>query len=106
MTINNRTYDILKWLSLVFLPAVSAFYFALAQAWSFPNVEQIMGTIAAIEIFIGALIGITTPSYNKHRIDGVMNIVETDDKKTYDLSLDKAPEVLDGQSEVIFKVKK
>ena len=106
MSINNRTYDILKWVSLILLPAVSALYFALGSIWGWPNVEKIMGTIAALEIFIGALIGITTPSHNKARIDGVMNVVETDEKKTFDLSLDKDPETLEAQDEVIFKVRK
>lgn len=106
MSINNRTYDILKWVSLIFLPAISALYFSLGRTWDWPNVEQIMGTIASIEIFIGALIGITTPSHNKTRIDGIMNVIETDDKKTFDLSLDKSPESLGEQNEVIFKVRK
>ena len=65
MKIPDRLYDVLKWITIILLPAISALYFALGGIWNFPYVEQIVGTIAAIETFLGALLGISTLAYNK-----------------------------------------
>lgn len=65
MKLNNKVYDVLKWVSLVFLPALGSLYFGLSQIWGLPYGEQIVGTIALIETFLGALIGISTINYNK-----------------------------------------
>ena len=65
MVMNDKLYDILKWIALVALPAVGTLYFALASIWGLPYGEQIVGTITAIDCFIGALIGVSTLQYNK-----------------------------------------
>ena len=62
---NNKTYDLLKWIAQIALPALGALYFALAQIWGLPYGEQIVGTITAIDCFLGALLGISTMLYNK-----------------------------------------
>lgn len=61
----NKAYDILKWIALIVLPALGTLYFALAGIWGLPYGEQVVGTIAAIDTFLGALLGISTLSYNK-----------------------------------------
>jgi len=65
MYLSNKTYDILKWVAQIFLPAAGTLYFALASIWGFPYAEQIVGTITAIDTFLGVLLGISTNSYNK-----------------------------------------
>ena len=65
MLISNRMYDILKWVAQIFLPAIGTLYFALAGIWGFPYGEQIVGTITAIDAFLGAILGISTKMYNK-----------------------------------------
>lgn len=65
---SNKVYDILKWIALFLLPAIGTLYFALAGIWGFPYGEQIVGTITAIDTFLGAVLGISTARYNK-RID-------------------------------------
>ena len=62
---SNKTYDILKYIAQIVLPAIATLYFALAQIWSLPYGEQIVGTITAIDAFLGALLGISTMKYNK-----------------------------------------
>ncbi len=62
--LSNRTYDILKWVALVFLPALGTLYFALAGIWNFPYGEQIVGTITAIDTFLGVLLGVSSMKYN------------------------------------------
>lgn len=62
---SNRVYDILKWIALIFIPAIGALYFGLAQIWGFPYGEEIVGTLTLIDTFLGALLGISTAQYNK-----------------------------------------
>ena len=65
MKMNNKVYDILKWIALILLPALGTLYFALAGIWGFPYAEQIVGTITAIDTFLGVLLGISNNSYKK-----------------------------------------
>ena len=65
MKLSNKVYDILKWITLIVLPAIGTLYFALAGIWNFPYGEEVVGTIVAIETFLGALIGISNVQYNK-----------------------------------------
>lgn len=61
----NKTYNVLKWIAQYFLPALGTLYFALAGIWNFPFGEEIVGTITAIDAFLGVLLGISTMQYNK-----------------------------------------
>jgi hypothetical protein len=51
--------------ALVLLPALGTLYFALAGIWGFPYGEQIVGTITAVDTFLGVILGISTVQYNK-----------------------------------------
>ena len=64
MVFDNRTYDMLKWIAMILLPAIGTLYFALASIWGLPYGEQIVGTITAIDAFLGALLQISTNKYN------------------------------------------
>lgn len=61
----NKIYDVLKWIAQYFLPALGTLYFALANIWNLPFGEEIVGTITAIDAFLGVLLGISTMQYNK-----------------------------------------
>lgn len=63
--LNDKTYNILKWVALILLPAMGALYFGLAGIWNFPYGEQVVGTITVIDTFLGAILGISTVQYNK-----------------------------------------
>ena len=65
MKLNNKTYDILKFIAQIVLPAVGTLYFALAGIWDFPYGEEIVGTITAVDTFLGALLGLSSATYNK-----------------------------------------
>ena len=65
MKLSNSNYDFLKWVAQILLPAFGTLYFALAQIWGLPYGEQVVGTITAIDAFLGALLGISTMRYNK-----------------------------------------
>lgn len=62
---SNKTYDRLKWLAMYFLPALGTLYFALAGIWGLPYGEQLVGTITAIDTFLGVILGISKSKYNK-----------------------------------------
>lgn len=64
---NNKVYDILKYIAQIVLPALGTLYFALASIWGLPYGEQIVGTITAVDCFLGALLGISTYQYNKQK---------------------------------------
>lgn len=66
---SNKVYDILKYIAQIGLPALGALYFALSTIWGFPYGEQIVGTITAIDAFLGALLGISTVQYRKKNDD-------------------------------------
>ena len=62
---SNKVYNILKWIAMYLLPAVGTLYFALAGIWGLPYGEQIVGTITAVDTFLGVVLGISTAQYNK-----------------------------------------
>lgn len=61
----NKMYDRLKWIALYFLPALGTLYFALAGIWDLPYAEQLVGTITAIDTFLGVILGISNAKYHK-----------------------------------------
>ena len=63
MKLSNRAYDILKWIAMYFLPALGTLYFAVASIWNLPYGEQVVGTITAIDTFLGVLLGISTTQW-------------------------------------------
>ena len=62
---SNKVYDVLKWIAMVLLPAIATLYFALAGIWDFPYPEEIVGTITAVDTFLGVILGISSAQYNK-----------------------------------------
>jgi hypothetical protein len=65
MKMSNKVYDVLKFIAQILLPAIGTLYFALARIWDLPYAEQIVGTITAVDAFLGALLGISTMQYRK-----------------------------------------
>ena len=63
--LNDKIYDILKWVALVVLPAIATLYTALAGVWGLPYAQEIPATITAVDLFLGALLGVSTAQYNK-----------------------------------------
>lgn len=61
----NKTYDILKYVAQIVLPAVGTLYFALSGIWGFPYGEQVVGTITAVDAFMGAILKISTDTYER-----------------------------------------
>lgn len=69
---NNKLYDILKWIAMIFLPALATFYAALSGLWGFPYVLEVVGTITATDTFLGTLLALSSAKYasNPDRFQG------------------------------------
>lgn len=65
MKMSNSTYDVLKYIAQIVLPAIGALYFGLARIWDLPLGEEIVGTITVIDTFLGAVLQISTNQYYK-----------------------------------------
>lgn len=70
MIMNNKVYDTLKWIAQYFLPAIGTLYFSLAGVWNLPYGEEVVGTITAIDTFLGVLLGISSNAYHKSVASG------------------------------------
>lgn len=60
---SNKVFDTMKYIAQIVLPAIGTLYFALASIWGLPYGEQIVGTITAIDTFLGAILMISTSKY-------------------------------------------
>lgn len=67
MKMNDKVYDTLKWIAQYLLPAIGTLYFGLAGIWNLPYGEEIVGTITAVDTFLGVLLGIASATYNKEK---------------------------------------
>lgn len=65
MKLENKTYDVLKYIALIVLPALATLYGALAQIWGLPYAEEIPLTIMAIDTFMGVVLKVSTDNYHK-----------------------------------------
>jgi hypothetical protein len=75
---NDKIYDLLKWIALILLPAIGTLYFALAGIWGFPYAEQVVGTITAVDTFLGVILGISKAQYDKSN-----NVQEQNESELY-----------------------
>lgn len=106
--LSTRVYDVTKFGAQIFLPAVGTLYFALAQIWGLPSGEAVVGTIVAVDAFLGLLLGYSTKSYDNSeaKYDGVIDVEDQGEgeSKMFSLNLNSDPEDLEGKKEVLFKV--
>lgn len=102
MTLSNKTYDVLKWIAQYFLPALAALWLGLAKVWGFPYGTEIGATLSLIDVFLGAILGISSKNYQG---DGNL-VINTDDpeKDVYSLELNGDIAELADKKSVTFKV--
>lgn len=67
MKLNDKLYDVLKWITLIVIPALAACYTGLAAVWGWPYADAVAQTAAVICTLLGALLGISTAQYNKDK---------------------------------------
>lgn len=72
LVLSDKTYNRIKWLTLIALPAFAAFYFSFAQIWHLPKANEVVGSITILATLLGTLLGISTKAYNASDADGVV----------------------------------
>ena len=103
----GHTYDTLKWVALVLLPAMGALYFSLSEIWNLPYAIQIVGSISVIDTVLGGLLGVSSKRYNQSdaRYDGAMVVDTRDPKKDiYSLNLNTPLDELSVADSITLKV--
>lgn len=70
MKLPNKLFDVLKWVAILFLPALAILIRTVFAIWSIPYGEEISSTIVALQVFLGAILGVSTLNYNKENADG------------------------------------
>lgn len=111
LQLSNNLYDVAKRIVTMGLPALGTLYFAISSIWGLPYADEIVGSLAALTVFLGVVINISTANYNTNddRFDGTVEVEEDPyGNKTMSLALTKIenPEDIANQKEVVFKVSK
>lgn len=98
---NQKVYDTLKYIAQIVLPAVATLYFALASIWGLPSANEVVGTLVAIDAFLGVLLGISSAQYKNsdEKYDGTVTLLEGNRIK-----LNHDPVDFLEKDEVLFKV--
>lgn len=105
--LSNSVYNALKKFTTVVLPGLATLYFALTPLWNLPKTESIVGTIAAVNVFLGLLVSISTKSYNQSdtKYDGSVELEETaSGGKVFSLVVNGDLDKLDQKSQVLLKI--
>lgn len=105
---SSKTYDVLKYIAQIVLPALGTLYFTLAGIWNLPAAEQVVGTIVAVDTFLGVVLQLSSKAYAKSedRFDGAVHVDENEERKLFSLELKGDPNELDSKDQLLFKVKK
>lgn len=61
----NKTYDVLKYVALIALPALATFVLAVGKIWGVENVDMVAATITATGVFLGTLLQVSSANYKK-----------------------------------------
>lgn len=108
-TMDDRTYNKLRWMSISVLPAAGTLYFALSTIWGWPNGDAVLGSVVALQAFLGIVLGVSSKAYDKSeaRYDGDMLVHkdEEGDAVGFHMALNGDPADLKDKKEVIFKIK-
>ena len=106
--LSNTVYDRLKYTAQIGLPAAGTLYFTLAQIWGLPAAEQVVGTIVAIDTFLGVLLGFATKTFNESeaKFDGDVDMVPDPDQDVTNIRTSFKTSSLADKDVLVLKVKK
>lgn len=97
---SSAAYDKLKFIAQIVLPAVGTLYFSLSDLWNLPYALQVVGTITAVDLFLGTILGFSTSQYYKQgaNFDGDVNYISEEDGGRVRFEFDKDPaEVIEDE---------
>lgn len=96
----DKTYDTLKWIAQILLPALGTLYAAVGAIWGLAYVQEVVTTIVAVDTFLGALLGLSAKGYNAS-YDGQL---ETSSDGLASMSIDLTAEEIANKGTVTLKV--
>lgn len=102
-----KVYTALKWIAVIGLPAFATLYFGLEHIWGWGHTTQVLGTISAIETFLGIVLGLSTASYNSSdtKFAGEIHLAaDAGGAVLNKLIFNADPDVLAANKSVIMKV--
>lgn len=104
--LSDSSYNVLKKSATIVLPALGTLYFTLAQIWGLPKPEEVVGTIAAVNTFVGIVIQMSKKSYyaSGAQYVGEIQVQDLGDKKVASLVVDGDPEDVLSMREATFKI--
>ena len=103
MKFTNELYNALKAIALVWLPAVGTLYFVLSGIWGLPDAEQVVGTISAVDTFLGVVLHISTKSYTPPN-DGHLVIDKSNPgKNTYTLEINTPVAEIEKKGQMVLQ---
>lgn len=103
MKLNNKTYDVLKWIAMYLLPGLATLWLTLGKVWSLPYTTEIGASISAVDVFLAFILGL---SKSKYTGDGTMVVNSTDpEKDVYRFEFDGNVAELADKKTVTFVVK-
>lgn len=104
--LSNAAYDRAKWVALVGLPAVGTLYFSLADIWNLPAAAQVVGTIMAVDTFLGLVLGLAKKSYDNSdaKYDATLKIDAQDNRLVHRLEIATPPEEIGLKKDLVVKV--
>lgn len=103
---SSKVYDRLKEFALIWLPGLGTLYFTVASIWNLPNAAEVVGTITAIDTFLGLILHVSIKTYNKSdkKYDGDIKVVPNEDGTQVVLGLDDLQSSIADKSELTLKV--
>ena len=107
MMLSGKLYDFVKTLVQVVLPGLGAFYFTIAQIWDLMYAEPVTGTIAALALFLGGILKVSSTTYNAQPVpyDGEFELVRDPDGDSDNLHFRSVdPRAVETKDVLIFKV--
>lgn len=104
--LNDKWYGILEWWARVGLPASATLYGSLGALWAFPNVTPVVGTIVAVDTFLGIFLGFAQRSYDSSdaKYDGTIEVINQAQGTLYSLNLNAHPDTISDANALTFKV--
>lgn len=104
--LSDKVYNFLKWVTLILLPALATLYFTLSASFDLPNVEGVMGALAAAATFLGAILGISSKNYEEHTDGDIVKTFDPDSGKTIvGLELNEDASVIGAKDRLVLTVK-
>lgn len=81
--LSDGQFNLLRRCVELLLPAIGAFYFAMAELWGWPNPGEVVASIAALTTLLGVVLVVLRNSYEKSdaKFDGQLNVDTSDPER-------------------------